>query len=119
MCYQNIFPAPPAVPVVAIALYSFTFEPYTVPIDADGNPLMDTIPLIDSIEVRDTIIVFDPETKKETVQVVVSKQPKPLKPEQPKGSGIDTILIFDMETFKETMIIVNHNLGTRDTIKQD
>ena len=107
----------PAVILTAFTLFSFTT--YPVP----TQDLSDTAVLIDSIpEQVDTVIVYDPETKTETVHIVRKKttgEPNTFTWESADENQIDTITVFDPETFKETIYIVNHKTGVTDTIRQE
>jgi hypothetical protein len=106
-------------PIILAALYAFTIKTYPVTILADDSaaPALDTVPLPDSVEWVDTIVIFDPATLKESVQIVRRKKTMPTAAVEKKFTGIDTIVTFDPETFKERVIIINHKLGTRDTIQ--
>jgi hypothetical protein len=104
-------------PIILMALYAFTIKTYPVAVLADGSPILDTVPLTDSIEIRDTIITFNPETFEESIKIVRSKVPRSALAKAKNPTGIDTVVVFDPNTFKETIIIINHDLGTRDTIQ--
>lgn len=113
-------------PVVAFSLFLFSCETYPVYTDNDQS-LDKTYPAVsDRSEVVDTIVIFDPKTQKETVQIVrrttstdAEKMDivKHTQNEASAKTGIDTVIVFDPDTYKETMIIINHEAGTIDTIQ--
>lgn len=100
-------------PMIAMTLMAFSFENY--PVYNVQNPdqptsySQDTIPPELEGQEIDTIIIFDPVTKEETIEYVISVP----------QTGIDTILSFNTDDFSETIVIVNHDTGQRDSIKQD
>ncbi len=146
------------IPMIFVGLSLFSFKNYPVYAEADSDTsfVQDTIP--PGGETIDTIIVFDPETKKESIHVVRRKNNKALvqfpdsgmqidtvitfDPSTGKSStqiirknqeenvkvandlaksltsqtGIDTVVTFDPVTFEEIIFIINHDLGTRDTL---
>lgn len=110
-------------PVVFTALFLFSFETYPVYPETNGDGMVqDTIPDA-PVEMIDTVIVFDPETRTETVHIVrrTGDAPpvgsvQPIKA-SPNKTGVDTVIVFDAEDYSETVIIINHDTGKVDTIQ--
>lgn len=105
-------------PMVALSLFLFSFDTYPVYNNNDISIIAsDTIPGSNT-EIVDTIIMFDPETKTKTMEIVRRKATS-LKFEDLKEqkTGIDTVIVFDPDTYKETIFIMNHETGKIDTIR--
>lgn len=109
-------------PILALSLSLFSFETYPV-YRQDGGAMhlqQDSIPAT-TIEVVDTIIVFDPATKEETITYVRRNKTSNVKSTEPvitsPPKGIDTVIVFDPKTSGETMFIINHTTGKIDTIR--
>ncbi|MEM9920101.1 MAG: hypothetical protein AAF990_18540 [Bacteroidota bacterium] len=113
------------VPMIAFALLLFSFQSYPVYLQAiDGENIpQDSLPpriVGDENIVIDTVIIFDPATGQETIQVVKTRvdlnEPAVANTlSESTEDEIDTIIIFDSQTFQETMIIVKD--GVADTIR--
>ncbi len=86
------------------ALNLFAFEEYYVPITQNEVSSSDTIPTPDikTVTVTDTILVFDPATKKETMSFMTY--------EEQVVEVIDTIFTFDPDTFEERRSIVKRDI---------
>ncbi len=94
-------------PVLLITLSTFCFQTYPVYVEND-KPYSDIVEMlndftgVDSLPLNtDTIIIFDPETKKEEVRIVESHASPP-----EIFNTTDTIVIFDTESHEETTRIV-------------
>lgn len=131
------------IPVLLVAMSFFSFSTYEVRISdaaAIDSVVNDTIPS------HDTMVIFDPWTGKEKVQIVpklkiAGKEYKYKRdpivvvdtvivfdPEtktesisivrMEKKHELDTITTFDADTYKETTVIIDPNTGIVDTLKK-
>lgn len=91
-------------PMLIGALNLFAFEEYYIPISQNEVSLSDTIPRPDikNVTVTDTVLVFDPATKKETMSIMTY--------EEQVVEVIDTIVIFDPNTLEEKINIVRREI---------
>lgn len=93
---KRIWPYVLVVPLVVCVMSLFSFDDYYVPIsENNNNTVIDSIPKT-RVERVDTVVTFDYDTNKETVQLIKTK------------IEYDTISIFDIETYVETTSIIEN-----------
>ncbi len=97
------------IPVVLGIFSAFTFKSYPVYESIDGKILQDTL-VPGYFTQTDTIVNYDPETKKETSYIVNTKISMDEYLESLNFSGkmstrIDTVPYYDPETKKETIVV--------------
>ena len=98
-----------SIPVFLLILSAFTFKSYPVYVNAEGQIVQDTL-VPGYFTSIDTIVSYDPDTKKETLKIVESKISMDEYLKQFKFSGklssrIDTIPFYDPDTKTESIMV--------------